>query len=312
MSPAAESLDPVFLTAGAVRIRAGRFDAPQPRGLCLLLNGQSEYIEKYFEVIDELRGRGFSVVTFDWRGQGGSDRLLPNPRKAHIPDFTDYDQDLDTVMQQMVGPLARKTALPVIAIAHSMGGHLLIRRLHEVADEFRCAILCAPMIRINPRGYPWWLVERIAIHLNRKMPSTEFVWGAAGRDQLTLPFAEQIVTSDPNRYARTQAVLKANPELRINGPTWGWMAAALRSIALLNEPGYAEAIRTPTLLFGAGHDQICDTPAIRDFARRMPDAEFVEIPGAGHEILMERDIFRIQLWAALDAFLRAKLAAVFG
>ena len=303
MSPAAESLHPVFLTAGAVRIRASRFDAPHPRGICLLLNGQSEYIEKYFEVIDELRGRGFSVVTFDWRGQGGSQRLLPNPRKAHIPDFADYDRDLDTVMREMVRPLAMETALPVIAMAHSMGGHLLLRRLHDVPDEFRCAILCAPMIKINPQGYPWWLVERIAIHLNRKMPSTEFVWGAADRDQLTLSFAAQIVTSDPDRYARTQAVLKANPELRINGPTWGWLAAALRSIALLNRPGYAEAIRTPALLFGAGHDRICDTPAIREFAARMPDAEFVEIPGAEHEILMERDKFRIPLWQNFDAFL---------
>jgi lysophospholipase len=312
MSPAAECLDPVFLNAGAVRIRAGRFDVPQPRGLCLLLNGQSEYIEKYFEVIDELRGRGLSVVSFDWRGQGGSERLLPNPRKAHIADFADYDQDLDTVTREIVQPLARQTALPVIAMAHSMGGHLLIRRLHDAPDEFRCAVLCAPMIKINPRGYPWWVVERIAIHLNRKMPSTEFVWGAAGRDQLTLPFAEQIVTSDPDRYARTQAVLKADPELRINGPTWGWMAAALRSIALLNEPGYAEAIRTPTLLFGAGHDQICDTSAIRDFAARMPDADFVEIAGSEHEILMERDHFRVQLWNAFDQFLRRKLAEVCG
>ena len=296
--------------AGAVRIRTGRFDADHPRGICLLLNGQTEYIEKYFEVIDELRGRGLSVLTFDWRGQGGSQRLLPDPRKAHIADFADYDQDLDTVMREMVRPLARDTALPVIAMAHSMGGHILIRRLHDMPDEFRCAVLCAPMIKINPRGSPWWLVERIAGHLNRKMPSTEFVWGMAGRDQLTLSFAAQLVTSDPDRYARTQAVLHANPELRINGPTWGWLAAALRSIALLNGPGYAEAIRTPALLFGAGHDQICDTAAIRDFAARMPHAEFVEIPGAGHEILMERDLFRARLWDGFDAFLRAKLPAV--
>lgn len=127
--------------------------------------------------------------------------------------------------------------------------------------------------------------------------------GASGRDQLTLSFAAQLVTSDPDRYARTQAVLKANPELRINGPTWGWVAAALRSIDLLNRPGYAETIQTPALLFGAGHDRICDTPAIRDFAARMPDARFVEIPGAEHEILMERDQFRIPLWQNFDAFL---------
>ena len=139
--PGRRSLHPVFLTAGAVRIRASLFDAPHPRGICLLLNGQSEYIEKYFEVIDELRGRGFSVVTFDWRGQGGSQRLLPNPRKAHIPDFADYDRDLDTVMREMVRPLAMETALPVIAMAHSMGdtfssGGCMTYRMNFVASFF--------------------------------------------------------------------------------------------------------------------------------------------------------------------------------
>ncbi len=31
--------------------------------------------------------------------------------------------------------------------------------------------------------------------------------------------------------------------------------------------------------------------------------EFVELPGAEHEILMERDKFRIPLWQDFDAFL---------
>ncbi len=115
-----------------------------------------------------------------------------------------------------------------------MGGNILLRRLHDVPGEFAAAILCAPMLGINPRGVPWWLVERIASHLNRNGPSPDFVWGMAKRDQLKLPFALQIVTSDPKRYARNQALLAADPELRLNGPTWGWLGAALachRSVA---------------------------------------------------------------------------------
>ena len=67
--------------------------------------------------------------------------------------------------------------------------------------------------------------------------------------------------------------------------------------------GYAEAIKTPCLFFGAGHDRVCDTQAIRVFARRLPKAEYVEITGAEHEILMERDIFRAQLWSHFDNFI---------
>ena len=297
MMPAPQDFRPYFVTAGAARLRAARFDADRPRALCLLLNGQTEFIEKYFEVIDELRGRGFSVVTFDWRGQGGSGRLLPDARKAHIEDFAAYDQDLDAVIRTL------PAGLPRIGMAHSMGGNILLRRLHDVPDEFAAAILCAPMLGINFRGTPGWVVEAIAHTLNRKTPSPEFVWGMGMRDQITQSFDQQIVTSDPVRYARNQALLRANPELRLNGPTWAWLAAAIRSIALTRRPGYAQAIATRSIIFGAGHDRVCKTPAAAAFVARMPNARFVEIAGAEHEILMERDALRGRFWSAFDDFL---------
>jgi lysophospholipase len=310
MIDAARDFRPLFIAAGTVKLRVGRFDRDDPAGICLLLNGQTEFIEKYFEVIDALRGRGFAVVTFDWRGQGGSDRLLPDRRKAHIDDFAAYDQDLEAVIREVVRPLALEWKRQPIAMAHSMGGNILLRRLHDAPDEFAAAILCAPMLGINSRGAPWWMVEKIAHHLNRKTPSTEFVWGMADRDQLTLPFASQIVTSDPENYARTQARLAADPELRLNGPTWGWLGAALQAIALTRSPGYAEAIETPCLLLGAGRDRVCDTESVRAFAARMPHAQFIEIAGAEHEILMERDVFRTQLWSAFDEFITKSAPAV--
>lgn len=312
MIPAAQSFAPFFLTAGLVKLRTARFDAEAAKGVCLLLNGQTEFIEKYFEVIDEWRGRGFSVVTFDWRGQGGSDRLLPNPRKAHIDDFAAYDQDLDAVIGGALRPMMveRKYTTKPVALAHSMGGNVLLRRLHNVQDEFAAAILSAPMLGIQPRGVPWWLVERIAAAINRNGPSTDFVWGMAGRDQLKLPFALQVVTSDPNRYARSQAILKAHPDLRLNGPTWGWLDAALRAIALTREPGYAETIKTNALMIAAGRDRVCDSAAVHSFSTRMPYAEFVEIKDAQHEIMMERDPLRAQWWSAVEAFLKKNAPAV--
>jgi lysophospholipase len=308
MVPAAQSFSPFFLAAGATRLRVARFAANDP-GVCLLLNGQTEFIEKYFEVIDELRARGFSVVTFDWRGQGGSDRLLPDRRKAHIEDFAEYDQNLDTVIREVVKPMMAEGKKP-IALAHSMGGNILLRRLHNVQGEFAAAILSAPMVGIKPRGVPWWLVEKVADRLNRNGPSQDFIWGMAQRDQLKLPFALQIVTSDAKRYARNQALLAADPELRLNGPTWGWLGAALHAIELLEKPGYAEAIKTQALVIGAGRDRVCDTEAARAFAARMPDARYVEIAGAQHEILMERDPLRAEWWAAADTFLKKNAPAV--
>ena len=341
MRPAAEIFAPFFIESNgagtSVPLRVARFEADAPRAVCLVLNGQTEFIEKYFEVIDDLLRRGFSVATLDWRGQGGSGRLTANPRKAHIDDFGQYDADLDAVIRQVVKPmqaglprgakpliggedgsqagrtpvasLAMRRAegeLKVIALAHSMGGHILLRRLHDRQKEFSAVALCAPMIGIQPRGVPWWMVAAMARLLNRRAPSRNFVWGMAGRDHVTLPFERQIVTSDPMRYRRSQEMLAAHPELSLNGPTWGWLAAALQSITLLHASGYAESIQTPALFFAAGKDRICNSDALHAFAARMPQADCVTVVGAEHEILMERDVLRDQLWAAFDVFMNAK------
>ncbi|MBU6474220.1 MAG: alpha/beta hydrolase, partial [Alphaproteobacteria bacterium] len=67
------------------RLRTAIFEAEagrSHRGVCVLLSGQTEFIEKYGEVIGELCARGFRVATLDWRGQGASRRALPDPLKA--------------------------------------------------------------------------------------------------------------------------------------------------------------------------------------------------------------------------------------
>ena len=42
---------------------------------------------------------------------------------------------------------------------------------------------------------------------------------------------------------------------------------------------------------------------------RMPHATCLTIAGAEHEILMERDIYRDQLWRAFDRFMQEKRRA---
>src|ERR1700743_994472 len=136
MIPAASLFEPLPIKAVGADLRAARFacapDVPA-RGVCVLRNGQTEFIEKYFEVIDELRGRGFAVATMDWRGQGGSQRALgDDSRKGYVRDFAEYDADLATLMAQVVAPMTGGTK--PIAIAHSMGAHNLLRDLVRVPD----------------------------------------------------------------------------------------------------------------------------------------------------------------------------------
>ena len=96
----------------------------------MLLHGQTEFIEKYGEVIGELQARGFTVATFDWRGQGLSSRLTADSRKSHIKDFREYDEDLATFLEQVVKPLGAGAPL---GLAHSMGARAVAEGVESQA-----------------------------------------------------------------------------------------------------------------------------------------------------------------------------------
>jgi len=273
---------------------------PESRGVCALLHGQTEFIEKYAEVIGELNARGFTVATFDWRGQGRSQRLLADPLKSYVRDFAQFDDDLQSFLEQVVRPLSDK---PPIALGHSMGAHILLRTLHDKPQAIRAAVMTAPMLAISTRGYPGWLTRLVTALYSGLGFGGDFAWGMAGRDPFLITFDTQLVTSDAARFARVQDFLKDYPDLRLAGPTWGWIEAAYRSMMRVNAPGYAEAIPMPVLICGAGKDRIVLTDAERAFAARMPLGEYLDFPDSEHEILMENDAIRARFWAAFDAFL---------
>jgi lysophospholipase len=295
------SFEPRFIEASdGRRLRTAVFAAKsETRGVCVLLGGQTEFIEKYDEVTSELNARGFTVATFDWRGQGGSSRGLANPLPAHVRDFKEYDDDLKSFLKQVVRPISDRAPL---ALAHSMGGHILLRTLHDRPDSFRAAVLSAPMIQVATRGYPAWLVRVVTAAYNAVGRGGDFAWGMAERDPFLISFDTQLVTSDRERFARAQKFLGDHPDLRLAGPSWGWLEAAYRSMAHISAPGFAQAIPMPVLVCGPGKDRICVTAATRDFASRMPRGEYLDLPDSEHEILMENDSIRARFWAAFDEF----------
>lgn len=270
------------------------------RGVCMLLNGLTEFIEKYQEVADELTARGFVVASLDWRGQGASERTAQGNRKIHVRDFDEYDLDLSAFIRDVVNPLAEGNT-PIIALAHSMGAHILLRHLRASRPRLACAVLITPMLEVETKPYPPWLTRVVTALLNIRRPSKRFVFGW-DVDPVTLPFEKQRATRDRARWERMQALLRAQPFLCTYGPTFGWLGAAFRSMRKVQEPEFPEAIVTPVLIVGAAADKIVLTPPQATYAKRLRKGQYVEIADAEHEILMERDEIRAQFWKSFDAF----------
>ncbi|HVY56764.1 MAG TPA: alpha/beta hydrolase [Xanthobacteraceae bacterium] len=286
-------------TPDGVELRYAHWAPPPGRkGTVCVFPGRTEFIEKYFEVVRDLRARGFAVAVLDWRGQGFSERALRDTFKGHVGDFAEYDIDLRTFMQEVVLP---DCPPPFFALAHSMGASVLIRAAHDGHRWFDRMVLTAPLVRLA-RAHMFGHAHIVARTLRMTGMGSAYVPRGSAEVMHTRPFVGNNLTSDPVRHARAAAILEAEPKLGIGSPTVGWCDAAFRMMREIAEPAYAAAIRQPILIAAAGRDEIVSTPAIEEFAMNLRAGSHLVIAGAQHEILMEQDQYRLQFWAAFDAF----------
>jgi lysophospholipase len=268
------------------------------RGTVCIFPGRNEFIEKYFEVVGELRRRGFAVAVLDWRGQGGSSRLTRSPIKGHVRDFAEYEEDLAFFMKGVVLP---DCPMPYYALAHSMSAAVLFNAATKRGCWFSRMVMTAPMVELMGLPMPQRLCSRLTDALTlfgfgkQAVPSKEDYWANE-------TFEGNPLTSDRERFFRNAGVLQAAPGLAVGPPTIGWLNAAFESMARLKDEKFAPRIRVPSLMVAAGDDQIVSSKAIEDLSSRLRAGSQIVLRGARHEILQERDSIREQFWAAFDAF----------
>lgn len=286
-------------TPDGAELRFARWAPPAGRkGTVCVFAGRSESIEKYFETVRDLRERGFAVAMIDWRGQGHSSRRLRDPRKGYVRDFSDYVVDVETFVQQVVLP---DCPPPYFALAHSMGGAVMLQVAHAGKRWFDRMVLSAPMIDLPGRRTSF--VARTMLRVLRFAgQGGRYVPG--GSDALTGSdsFINNPFTSDPVRFARNAAILEEDPTLGIGSPTVAWADTAFRAMHGFRASNYPSEIRQPILMLAASNDAVVSTAAIEEFAYHLRAGSHLVIAGSKHEILQEQDRYRAQFWAAFDAF----------
>ena len=275
------------------------------RGSILWLGGRGEFFEKYLEAFRHWHASGWGVHGFDWRGQGGSGRLLADPSVGHVGDFEVWIGDLADYWRDWTS----RTPGPHILMAHSMGGHLALRALAQGAVDPDALVLSAPMLGLDtpralrPIAYPVATVLGRVLHARRAWKTNE----KPGADRIP---RQSLLTRDPARYADELWWAATKPELALGPPSWGWVAAAYRSVALLDGSLAVERIATPTLLIGTEGDALVSPAAIRRYATRLPKAEMLMFGhDVAHEVLREVDDVRDAILARIDRFVEAVVSA---
>jgi lysophospholipase len=326
-----------FRARDGARIRYARWSPPPSsaarRGVVVFFSGRTEFIEKNVATYRDLVARGFDVWTFDWRGQGLSDRMLGDPRdadKGHVDTFDTFVADAEQFIDQVVG--LRDASGAKILLAHSMGGQVALRYLLAHPDVFDRAVLTSPLLRVpgdvarnrwgnaakNGLGLattcvvsrsPRWTSDFRAPACSLADSPEDGPLAAA----VSAPEDTARYTHDWRRLAEWTCLIEESrasaPSLGLACPTSGWLRAAFRSTDVTMAE--RQQLRTPTLIVPARDDAAVDNAGQVQFCDETSAAccRAPEVDGAGHELLVEREPIRARVLALFDRFLASASSA---
>lgn len=273
-----------------------RSEISPARGTVVLVQGRNEFIEKYFETIRDLNAMGLWVATFDLRGQGGSDRLLKNSRKGHVRRLSDYERDLEIFLEHIVLP---DTRLPFFLVAHSTGALVALSAAPRLANRVSRMALAAPYVGLRHERLPTGIIRPLAAIASW----IDFGRASTGGDRSARPFAGNPLTSSAERFARNANIIAAHPELTVGVPTFRWLHETLRAATRVSTQEHLTRIHIPTLILAPVLDGVIPYAAQEELSRNFRAGQLVTINGARHELFQERDIYRAQALAAIEAFM---------
>ena len=272
------------------------FGENEGSGTVLIQQGHNEFIEKYYETIQEFIDRKYNVVAFDWRGQGMSERMINDNRKQYIEDFNIHINDLEFILDNAI---LNKFNKPLIGIGHSMGGCIMLSALKFHANKFDKIILSAPMLGFRSEKLLMILIDIFYLFL----PKSLFLPGSKPNMGKETPFNENDLTTDQKRYKRTQKLVRLKKDIRLWGITIAWAKAVKNHFNLIRNNGWLENVKSEILIINSINDRVVSSKHIVKMAKKLKNTRIINFENCEHEIFMEKDIHRKKLWKEIDNFL---------
>jgi lysophospholipase len=279
------------------RLERRRPAGEEVRGSLLFAGGRGDFIEKYLEAQNHWHRSGWNVDAFDWRGQGGSQGDKPG---GWLDSFDSLVADLAA----LIDAWRAETPGPHAVVAHSMGGHVLLRTLADRRPRIDAAVLVAPMLAINSGPVPPLAAEWLPLFATMFGWGQQPAWRRSPRPHPVGSTRQTVLTGCRDRYEDELWWWEKQPGFDLGAPTWGWLRAAYASSAALT-PAKLAGVATPVLLLGTELDRLVSPAAIRAAAARLPKAELMMFDDSAHEILRERDDVRLRALARIDSFLNS-------
>lgn len=234
-----------------------RWKAESPWCAALLIHGIGEHSGRYEHVGSTLAAAGIDVLAIDNRGYG-----LSGGRRGHVESFDEFIAD-------MVEPMARRRELgvPVLLLAHSLGGLMSTRYLQSAHPQPDFAALSGPALGAE---VPAW--QRIGAPILSKLFPRLRVPGEVEGD---------ILSNDP----KVGEVFAADP-LRVPAATTSLGHQIFTAMEIANQQ--IGSIRVPLRIMHGAEDRLVPAHFSEPLAT-VPNSVRVTYPGLQHEIFNEAE-----------------------
>jgi lysophospholipase len=234
-----------------------RHDPPQRYGVApasdiaraqvLILPGYGGVAEESFAAANDFTVRGYVVWALEGQGQGGSGRYVTPRDLGYVRGF---DGDVGSIRQMVATATAPTPAEPLVVIADGTAAPVALGAAQEGLPGVAGLILTDP--RFWPPGPP--------VDPGKARWMTRLGFGAA-RAPGQAPWRRDGVDRDTVRHAWQTA----NPDLRMGGPSYAWIAAFDDLIGQL-QLGDWRSVNLPVLILETGPPD----PAAARLCRLMP------------------------------------------
>lgn len=229
--------------------------ADEPKANVLLLHGIAEHSGRYEHVGSTLADAGYSVRAIDHHGHGRS-----GGNRGHVGSFDVFLEDVEDNLAEL-----REDGLPVVLMAHSMGGLIAFSYAVSGRPLPDVLLLSGPALGAE---VPTW--QRVAAPiLGRLVPKLFIASEFDGSLLATDPDVGEVYVDDP---------------LRVKGATAGLGLALFTAMKTANER--LTTLSIPTMVVHGGSDPIVPTHFSEPIGALAVGTR-VELPGLKHEVLNE-------------------------
>ena len=264
------------------------------KGSLIFINGFGENVVMYLELFYDLYLQGWSpIYTYDHRGQGLSDRILPDLHTGYVEDWSFYKEDLHTFIQMVLKDREADNK-NLFLIAHSMGSAIAVEYFQNFPEQqniFNAVVLASPFFGLNARGFGFAefvfpsLIQFVCLFRNCLSP----IVGPSSR-HVSREVVQKRITSSADRYDLFVQGAKMYSAGYVV-PSFDWVIKSFRMNKRIMNRENIFKITLPVLILQAQQDSVVSNRKQKRFCRMIENCSLKVMDGR-HDHFIETDSIR--------------------